>query len=91
MTRIAELYAVEAKIREQTADARAARQARSIPLVDALFAFVAGRPPHISHRSDLAKIIRYGMKRREGLTRFDDDGRIKMDSNIAERLIARSR
>ena len=35
--------------------------------------------------SDTARIIRYGLRHWDGLTRFLDDGRIELDTNIVER------
>ncbi len=35
----------------------------------------------------MAEIIRYGLKRRDGLTRFLDDGTIEIDNNTVERAI----
>jgi transposase len=88
LARIAELYAVEASIRGRSADARRTeRAARSKPLALALYAFLEEKLSRISQGSELAKVIRYGLKRREGLTRFLDDGRIEMDTNNVERLI----
>jgi hypothetical protein len=41
---------------------------------------------HISQKAKL-EAIRYALSRRDGLTRFVDDGRIEIDSNIVERAI----
>lgn len=41
----------------------------------------------IPKKGALAEAIRYGLKRRQGLTRFLVDGRIEMDTNPVERLI----
>ena len=49
----------------------AARQARSL----------------ISQKSQLAEAIRYALSRWAGLTRFVDNGRIEIDSNVVERSI----
>jgi Transposase IS66 family len=35
--------------------------------------------------SDTARIIRHGLRHWDGLTRFLDDGRIELDTNIVER------
>jgi len=35
--------------------------------------------------SETAKIIRYGLRHWDGLSRFLDDGRIELDTNIVER------
>jgi transposase len=88
LVQIAKLYAVETEIRGRSADERrAARIEKSKPLVEALFEFLAKKLERLSHGTDLAKAIRYGLKRRDGLTRFLEDGRIEMDSNPVERLI----
>ena len=45
------------------------------------------RSSAVSQKSKLAEAIRYALSRWEGLTRFLDDGRIEIDSNIVERAI----
>lgn len=88
LKRIAALYEIEADIRGRTAEERRTeRLARSAPLALALFAFLDEKLARIPQSSDLAKAIRYGAKRRDGLTRFLDDGRVEMDTNCVERLI----
>jgi transposase len=86
VARIAQIYAVEKEVRGANADARrAARQARSRPLVDALKMFFEHQLGRLSGGSDTAKIIRYGLRHWDGLARFLDDGRIELDTNIVER------
>ena len=41
----------------------------------------------ISQKTKLAEAIRYTLSRWQGLTRFLDDGRIEIDSNVVERSI----
>ena len=41
----------------------------------------------ISQKTKVAEAIRYALTRWEGLTRFLDDGRIEIDSNVVERSI----
>jgi len=41
----------------------------------------------VSRKSALAEAIRYALTRWEGLTRFPDDGRVELHSNIVERAI----
>ena len=41
----------------------------------------------ISQKTKLAEAIRYALSRWDGLTRFIDDGRIEIDSNVVERSI----
>jgi transposase len=86
VARIAQIYAIEKDVRGASADARcAARQARSRPLIDALKSFFEQQLARLSGGSDTAKAIRYGLRHWDGLTRFLDDGRIELDTNIVER------
>ena len=88
LRRIAKLYAIEAEIRGQDADTRkAARQARSRPLVSDLKLWLEARLTTVAGRSPMAEAIRYTLTRWEGLTRFLDDGRIELNSNPVERSI----
>jgi hypothetical protein len=88
LQRIAALYAIEAEIRGQAPDSRcAARQARSRPLVDDLFAWWAAQFARLPGGSPTAQAIRYGLNHREGLVRFIYDGRIELDNNTVERAI----
>ena len=86
VARIAQIYAVEKDVRGASADARrAVRQARSLPLVDALKLFLERQLTRLSSGSETAGVIRYGLRHWDGLTRFLDDGRIELDTNIVER------
>jgi hypothetical protein len=46
---------------------------------------IAGMRTRLSGGSDTAKIIRYGLRHWDGLTRFLDDARIELDANILKR------
>jgi transposase len=86
VARIAQIYAIEKDVRGAGADARcAARRERSRPLIDALKSFFEHQLARLSGGSDTAKTIRYGLRHWDGLTRFLDDGRIELDTNIVER------
>jgi transposase len=86
--RIAALYAVEAEIRGRSAAERlSARQEKSRPIVEALEPWLRGKLELISQKSRLAEAIRYALSRWQGLTRFLNDGRIELDSNVVERAI----
>ena len=81
-----QLYEIEKDVRGTSAEQRrAARQARSRPLIDALKTFFEQQLARLSGGSDTAKIIRYGLRHWDGLIRFLDDGRIELDTNIVER------
>ncbi len=88
LDRIAALYAVEAEVRGQPPDQRhAARQDRSVSLVDALRAALDDDLRRLSPKSEMAKAIGYGVKLWPALLRFLDNGRLEIDNNIAERAI----
>jgi transposase len=88
LERIAALYAIEKTIRGRSADARrAVRQERSKPLVDALKVWLEHQLTRVSGKATIAEEIRYGLNHWDGLTRFLDDGRIELDTNIVERGI----
>jgi hypothetical protein len=88
LARIGALYAIESDIRGQNPDdRRAARQEKSRPILDALEPWLREKLALISQQTKLAEAIRYALSRWDGLTRFVDDGRIEIDSNIVERAI----
>jgi hypothetical protein len=63
------------------------RQERSRPIIDDLEPWLHAKLALISQKSKLAEAIRYALSRWKGLTRFLDDGRIEIDSNVVERAI----
>jgi transposase len=86
LERIAALYAIEKDIRGRSAEERhTTRQEKTLPLLVDLEPWLRSKLALISQKSKLAEAIRYALSRWEGLTRFVDDGRIEMDSNIVER------
>jgi transposase len=88
LERIACLYAIEKEIRGRSADERrAARQDRSRPIIEDLEPWLRAKLALISQKTKLAEAIRYALSRWDGLTRFLDDGRIEIDSNVVERSI----
>ena len=88
LVRIAALYAIEADIRGLSADERRqARQRRTKPLLDDLRLWLEAQLAAVSGKATIAGAIRYTLSRWEGLTRFLDDGRIEIDSNVVERAI----
>jgi transposase len=88
LARIATLYAIDAEARGQSPEQRrAARREKSRPVVDELRRFLDAKLAQLSRKSTLAEAIRYALTRWEGLTRFLDDGRIELDSNVVERTI----
>jgi len=88
LARIAELYRIEGEIHGRSAEERrAVRQARSRPIVEALAPWLRAKLAIVSQKSKLAEAIRYALSRWTGLSRFLDDGRVEIDSNVVERAI----
>jgi transposase len=88
LTRIGELYAIEAEIRGQAAELRQqVRQARAGPKLAELHDWLIATVKQLSKKSDLAGAIRYALTRWRSLTRYRDDGRIEIDNNPAERAL----
>ena len=88
LERIAGLYAVEKEIRGCDAETRQRiRREKSRPIIAELEPWLRAKLGLISQKSKLADAIRYALTRWEGLTRFLDDGRIEIDSNVVERSI----
>ena len=88
LQRIAELYAIDATIRGQSANKRRIVRARkSRPLVRAMKAWLETELQRIPPRSGLGDAIRYALARWDELSRFLDDGRIELDTNTVERAI----
>lgn len=88
VARIAQLYRIEAEIRGRDPVARVAvRQKLSKPIVDALRHWLEAQLKQLSSSSDLARHIRYGLKRWDGMTAFLSDGRLEMDTNAVENAV----
>ena len=88
LDRIGKLYDIERDINGQPADIRhAARQKLSQPKVASFFAWSEQQPLRILGKSNLAKAIRYGLRRQEAFSLFLNDGRVAIDNNPAERAL----
>jgi transposase len=88
LARIAELYRIEGEIRGRSAaERRAVRQQKSRTIGEALQPWLKTKLALVSQKSKLAEAIRYALSRWDGLSRFLDDGRIEIDSNVVERSI----
>jgi hypothetical protein len=88
LRRISELYAVEEKIRGQSAELRRmVRRELARPLIDALKLWLEAELHRVAPRSPLSDAIRYALVRWEDLCRFLDDGRVELDTNTVERAI----
>lgn len=88
LTRIGELYAIEAEIRGQSPETRQQiRQARGGPKLTDLHQWLIATMKKLSKKSDLAGAIHYALARWKALTRYRDDGRVEIDNNAAERAL----
>ena len=88
LRRIAALYAIEAEARGAPAEQRRQlRNERSRAIVDDLHRYLDARSRQVSAKSKLGEAMRYALTRWEGLSRFLDDGRVDLDSNVVERAI----
>jgi len=88
LERIAAIYAVDKTVRGASPDERRReRQDKSKPLVVALRTFFERQLARVSSKASIAEEIKYGLNHWDGLTRFLDDGRIELDTNIVERGI----
>jgi transposase len=88
LERIAKPYVIEKTMRGRSAEERRiVRQERSKPLVLELKSWFEHQLTRLSGKSETAEAIRYALHHWEGLTRFLDDGRIELDTNIVERSI----
>jgi transposase len=86
--RIAPLYAIEDEARGKPPDERAAiRQAKARPVFDELMVWLENTLRQVSGKSEMAKAIRYALKRLPKLEVYLSDGRLEIDNNIAERSI----
>ena len=86
--RLADVYAIEKRIRGRSADSRrAVRQAETKPIMTALHARLVAVKDGISRISTLRETIDYALGHWAGLTLFIEDGRLEPDTNIVERSI----
>ena len=88
LERIAALYAIEKTIRGNSAERAPCRApGREQAARGSLKTWLEQQLARVSGKSPIAEAIRYGLNHWDGLTRFLDDGRIELDTNIVERGI----
>jgi transposase len=84
--RIDALFEIERSINGKSAEERlAVRQMLSRPLVDDLHVYMRAQVARLARGHDLAKAIKYILKRWAGFTLFLEDGRVCLSNNAAER------
>ncbi len=85
---IGRLYDIERAINGQPAEVRLAlRQEKSRPIAERFRSWCAHQLERIPGKGDLAKAMRYALKRWEAFTLFLEDGRVAIDNNPAERAL----
>lgn len=88
LKRIGELYAIEAEITGQPAEARlVARQDRAVPILDGLHEWLTAQRRRLSSKNALARAMQYALSRWPALTCYAGDGRLAIDNNVAERAL----
>ena len=88
LARIGALYAIEQTLREHPPDGRAAlRQQRSLPLLDALHAWLVEQRQLLAKADATARAIDYALGRWRALCVFATDGRVPIDNNAVENAI----
>src|SRR5215831_7933641 len=88
LERIADLFAIEARINGRSpAERLAVRQREAVPLLAELKSFFDKALSEVSGKSNLAKAIRYALARWTAMTRYTTDGRLEMTNNAVERAI----
>jgi transposase len=88
LARIKQLYAIEDEVRGLPPELRRrARQDRSRPIVEALKPWFEQSLAAVPKGGKIGEALAYGLNHWGGLTRFLDDGRIEIDSNMVERSI----
>lgn len=88
LTRIGQLYAIEAAIRgEPPPIRRAVRQVQARPLLEDLRAWLEVQSRRVSRKSGISEAIQYGLNHWRALIRYAEDGRIEIDNNAAERAL----
>jgi transposase len=83
---IKELYAVEEKAKDFTAeDRKKLRQAQSSPVMEKLKKWLDEQQPKVLPKSSIGKAIGYALKQWQALQVYLSDGDLGIDNNVSER------
>lgn len=69
----------------------ARRKVEAQPVIDKLYSWIAAERPKVDDDSPIAKAMNYVVNHRVHLTRFLDDGRLRLDNNLAEAELRREK
>jgi transposase len=85
---IRQLYDIEARARELSADARRTlRAAEAEPVLDRIEAYLVQLERRTLPKSVLAKAVSYAQNQWKALRRYTEDGRLSIDNNVSERTL----
>src|SRR5271155_2908127 len=85
---IRQLYDVEERARELSADARRElRVAEAVPVLDRLGTRLAELENRVLPKSGLGKAVWYASNQWQALCRYTEDGRLTIDNNVSERTL----
>src|SRR5690606_22102755 len=90
LSQIQAMYRIEARLRDAKAGPKlrqAVRSSETRMILERLFKALVGLRRRELPGNAMAKALDYCLERREGLSRFLDDGRIEIDSNLVENAI----
>jgi transposase len=85
---VRQLYEVEERTRELSADARREiRAAEAEPVLDRIEAHLAELENRALPKSALGKAVGYALNQWRALRRYTEDGRLSIDNNVSERTL----
>lgn len=88
LQRIAKLYEIEKQAREMSAvDRGALRRKETVPLLEAMYKWLASVRINIADGGGTAKAVDYSLKRWSALSRYATDGIMPIDNNPVENAI----
>jgi transposase len=90
LSEIQKLYAVERALREAgltNEERKQERQEKSVPILQALGAWMQEEYAKINPKSSMAEAIRYSLSRWDRLSEYANNGMLEIDSNLVENAI----
>jgi hypothetical protein len=85
---IRQLYDIEDRAHDLSADARRGLRAReAMPVLDKIETYLEKLAPRALPKSTLGKAVTYARNQWEALRRYTEDGRLTIDNNLSERTL----